>query len=115
MLLVDHNTIVELYAIAKTTTQHLAQQVNVVLLQILIHIPARYLYEESPAVFVVLLEDDWREPCSELLLRDVVLDELKAVVPKRLWIHFHTAIVVLLINYFNAVNNDFDCKGRYFF
>ena len=115
MLLVDHDTIVELYAIAKTTTQHLTQQVDVVLLQILIHIPARYLHEESPAVFVVLFEDDWREPCSELLLRDVVLDELKAVVPKRLWIHFHTAIVVLLINSFNAVNNDFDCKGRYFF
>ena len=36
-------------------------------------------------------------PCSELLLGDVALDELKAVVPKRLWIISHAAIVVLLI------------------
>ena len=85
------------------------------LLQILIHIPARHLYEESPAVVVVFLEDDRREPCSELLLGDVVFYELKAVVPKRLWIISHAAIVVLLINYFNAVNNDFACKVRNYF
>ena len=72
------------------------------LLQILIHVPARYLYEESPVVVVVFLEDDRREPCSELLLGDVALDELKAVVPKRLWIISHAAIVVLLISYTNV-------------
>ena len=115
VLLINDDAIVQLHIIAKTTTQHLAQQVDVVLLQILIHIPARYLYEESPAVFVIFLEDDWREPCSELLLRDVVLDDLKAVVPKRLWIHFHAAIAVFLISYTNVVKNDFDCKGRHFF
>jgi hypothetical protein len=37
-----------------------------------------------------------------LLLGDVALDELKAVVPKRLWIISHAAIVVLLTNYTNV-------------
>ena len=96
MLLVSHHTIVQLYICTKTTTEHLAQQCHIVLLQILVHIHTRYLYEESPAVFIVMLESYWREPCSKLLLRDVFLNQTKAVVPKRLWICFHAAVVILI-------------------
>ena len=96
VLLVGHHTIVQLDICTETTTEHLAQQCHIVLLQILVHVHTRYLHEESPAVFVVVLEGYWREPCSELLLRDVLLNQTKAVVPKRLWICFHAAVVILI-------------------
>jgi hypothetical protein len=96
MLLVSNDTVSKLHVLTKATCQRLAQQSDILLLQILIHVHTRYLYEKSPAVFVVTFEDDWREPRSELLLRDVVLNQTKAVVPKRLWIVYHAALLTFL-------------------
>ena len=94
VLNVHHHTIGQLDVLPETAGQHFAQQAHIVLLQILIHVPARHLYEESPRLFVVVLEDDGREPCFVLLLSDDLPDEFKAVVPKRLWIVYHAALPI---------------------
>ena len=114
VLLVGYHAIVQLYILAKTTTKHLAQQHHIVLFQIFVHVHTRYLHEESPAVFIVVLEDDRREPCSVLLLSDVFLNQMKAVVPKRLWIFFHAAVVVLL-NIFLKMILLFRMQSSHFF
>ena len=96
ILLVNNDTIVKLYVSTKATLEYLIHQSHIVLLQILIHIPTRHLYEESSAVFVIMLENNGREPCLILLLCDDVLNQVKAVVPKRLWIIYHAAFTYLL-------------------
>lgn len=119
MLLIGKHTIGQLHALSEATRQHLTQQAHIVLLQIFVHVHARYLYAESPAVVVVLLEDDRREPGPILLLGDVFLNQSKAVVPKRLWIIYHAALLVFLF----YVREDlcglsvivFVCKGTSFF
>ena len=93
MLLVGNHTIGQLHILSETARQHFAQQVHIVLLQVLVHVHTRYLYEQSPTLRIVFLEYDGREPCFILLLRDVVLNQTKAVVPKRLWIIYHAALL----------------------
>ena len=110
MLFICDDTISKLNVLTKASCQRLAQQSHIVLLQILIHVHTRYLYEKSPAVLVVILEDDWREPRSELLLRDVVLNQTKAVVPKRLWIIYLAALLnIFNLNLYLRQNNGLSC------
>ena len=89
MLLVGHHTILQSDALSEASVQHLAQQVDKVLLQVLVYKGAGYLYEYHLLSFIKLLEDDRLEPCIVYLLGDVLAYERKRLVPTsiRTWLH----------------------------
>ena len=75
VLLIRYDTVLQLDALTETACEHLAQQGHIVLLQVFVHVHARYLYEERPALVVEVLENDRREPSPILLLIDNVPNE----------------------------------------
>ena len=77
------------YAASEHLLEHLAYQVHKVLLEVLIHEWAGHLDDNSHRGRCVGLEDYWLEPCFELLLRDVVLDDQETFRPELSRILFH--------------------------
>ena len=79
VLLVGNDTVVKPYAWTECTTQNFYKQVDIVLLEVLIHKGAGYLYQQRLLVLVERLEDDGAKPCIVLLLSNVLTYERKGV------------------------------------
>ena len=82
MLLVDHDTIRQLYSLSEDTCQNLTQQVYVMSFQILIYELAWNLDQQSLGSRLVRLEYNRTKPSVKLLLGHILLYELEATIPK---------------------------------
>ena len=90
MLAVGHHTVGQPHAVTERPAQHLAQQVYVVLLQVLVHKRARHLNKHRLRRFRKRLEDDGLEPRVILLLGHVFADQRKRVLPLSVLVFFHS-------------------------
>ena len=89
VLLVGHNPIGQPHVGIEALSQCPAHQVDVVLLQVLVDVRAWNLNEQRVLRVVVRLEDDRLEPRFVGLLLNVLPNQMKAVVPKRLMTFLH--------------------------
>ena len=82
--LVGHHPITNTYYLLEAMVQRPPHELHIVLLQIVVEMIAGKLQQQGGLGFAVGNEDDGLEPCFELLLCNVLLNQLEAVVPKRL-------------------------------
>ena len=87
--LIRHQTVGEPHVRLEAVGQCPSHQAHVVLFQVLVDIRAWNLHQQRLLFLVVGLEDDGLEPRFKDLLCDVLLDEMEAVVPKRLMTLLH--------------------------
>ena len=81
-ILHHYHTIGQTNTITEVLMQYLTQQVHEVCLQVLIEEGTRNPHQQSLRSRLVRLEDDGLEPRIIVLLRDILTDERKTIVPK---------------------------------
>lgn len=89
VFLVGHQSVGQTHIGLEAIVECPRHQTHVVLLQVLVDIRAWQLHQHCLLFLVVGLEDNGLEPRFEDLLCDVLLDEMEAVVPKRLMSRLH--------------------------
>ena len=89
MLLICDNTVFQTNVVAKRTPEHLAQQVDIILFQVLVHKRTGYLYQQRAGRFVERLVGDGLKPCIILLLGNILTDERKGLAPSLIRTYIH--------------------------
>ena len=97
ILLVGNQTVLQTHISLETILKCPRHQTHVVLLQVFVDIRTWNLHQYGLLFLVVRLEDDWLEPRFKDLLRDVLADEMQAVVPKRLMTILHLGVIIFLL------------------
>ena len=89
VLLVDQYTVLELDTIAKDAVKDPAEQLHIVLFEVLVHVVTGYSDVNHTLGLAKGYEHDAAEPCSKLLRGHVLANERKHTFPTCIRNHFH--------------------------